>query len=84
MTASAIRFDPQFKRTGHTQWFVDGYSKLRIAVCPNIVIINDNQCCHKDDIKCDAYKGIIKSHSEFYFLFQKSDIHKTWHHKRRK
>ena len=56
LAASTIRFDPQFKRTGHTQWFLDAYTTLRIAVCPNIVIINDNQCCVDNDIKCETYK----------------------------
>ena len=92
LPVSGIRFDPKFKRTGHTQsgsqsygftfrwrspssicpksdagliilktwyqWFLDAFTKLRIAVCPNIVIKNDSKgCCLDSDPKCKAYKG---------------------------
>ena len=53
------------------QWFLDAFTQLRIAVCPNIVIKNDSKgCCLDSDPKCKAYKGGRSlAHCQFKLLF---------------
>ncbi|XP_078469197.1 beta-1,4 N-acetylgalactosaminyltransferase 1-like [Lampetra fluviatilis] len=34
----AVGFDPQFSRVGHTEFFIDGLGKLRVATCSDVSI----------------------------------------------
>ncbi|XP_077989947.1 beta-1,4 N-acetylgalactosaminyltransferase 1-like [Glandiceps talaboti] len=61
----AVGFDPQFERVGHTEHFVDGFGKLRVASCKDVFIIHKSD---KNNIKYKKFRrGGESSHISRYY-----------------
>nr|XP_006817452.1 PREDICTED: beta-1,4 N-acetylgalactosaminyltransferase 1-like [Saccoglossus kowalevskii] len=63
-TIRAIGFDPEFERVGHTEFFLDGFGRMRVASCKDVFILHKSE----NSVKYSKFRrGSVGSHIDLVY-----------------